>query len=170
MSDRDELATVSASTEVAVQQGTDAVVVSDLAFTELPSVMWDYPPEAGDELRSLHIALLDGLRRDAQHLLSGTLAAMQLERVATFYIKIRWHETHGGWNRQDRNFYMKLYRDAANDLSALNQSKKISPDELHQIVSQHTAKVIAKVLRTMPAEQAQPLFRQFAEALDESAP
>lgn len=167
MTNRDHLAAVPAVVDETVHDG---VVVSDLAFNELPGAMWDLPSEITGDLADLHRSLVDGLRRDARHMPTGVLAALQLERVAYFYIRIRWHEANGWARREDRGAFYKYYRDAANDLASQSQSKKINPEELHQIVSQHTAKIVANVLRTMPTDQAKPLYRRFAAALDESAP
>jgi hypothetical protein len=144
------------------------VVQPELAFDDLPSSMWGAPGSVQGELRQLHASLVDSLRRDARHLPTGVVAAMQLERVAFYYIKIRSHETAGDWpNPRYREHLYKLWRDTANDLAAGAHSTKISPDALHQVVSQHTAKIVASVLSTMPREDAKPLYKRFAQALEE---
>lgn len=145
------------------------IIQPDLAFSDLPSSMWVEPTEFPAELKSLFRSLVDSLRRDAQHLPTGTLGAMQVERVAYYYVRIRWHESAGNWpNPKFREHLYKLYRDAQNDLTAAAHSTKISPDALHQIVSSHTAKIVANVLKSLPREEAQPLLRKFAYALDQN--
>jgi hypothetical protein len=140
----------------------------ELAFDDLPSSMWGLGGDFPQELRQLHSSLVDSLRRDARHLPTGVVAAMQLERVAYYYIKIRYHESAGNWpNPRYREHLYKLWRDSANDLAAGAHSTKISPDALHQIVSSHTAKIVASVLSNLPREQAKPLYQRFASALDE---
>lgn len=155
---------------VSDQSDSDVDLIQpDLAFSDLPSQMWSAPTELPDELRNLHASLVDSLRRDAQHLPTGTLGAMQVERVAYFYVRLRYHETSNNWpNPKYREHLYKLYRDSANDLTAAAHSTKISPDSLHQIVSSHTAKVVASVLGTLPREQASPLYRKFANALEQN--
>lgn len=144
------------------------LVQPDLAFDELPSAMWGAPDDIAGELRQLHSSLIDSLRRDARHLPTGTIAAMQLERVAYYYIRIRAHEATGVWpNSRYREHLYKLWRDAANDLAAGAHSSKISPEALHQIVASHTAKIVANVLQTLPRDQARPLYQRFAKALEE---
>lgn len=169
MTARDHLAPVPDAAPDTVHDGE---IVSDLAFPELPGAMWQLATASAfpTELRDLYFSLVDGLRRDAQHLPVGTVGAMQLERVAFYYVSIRYGELHGGWTRTDRDALYKRYREASNDFAAHGHSKKIDPAELHQIVSNHTAKIVANVLRTMPADQAKPLYRRFAAALDETAP
>lgn len=165
---RDHLAPVP---DVPGQQVAQEVeIVPDVAFSHLPSLMWTSPAQFPEDLRRLYDSLLDSLRRDAQHLPGGTMAAMQIERLAFYYVSIRSFEANGGVTARERDAVYKRYRDAANDVAALGASKKIAPDELHQIVSQHTAKIVANVLRTMPADQAKPLYRRFARALDEGTP
>jgi len=147
------------------------LVSTDLAFDELPSAMWRAPTDATTELQQLHASLVEELRRDAQHLPTGTIAAMQLERVATYYIKIRYHESANNWpNVRYREHLYKLWRDTANDLAAGAHSSKISPDALHQIVSSHTARIVASVLQTLPREQSKPLYQRFAAAIEEGDP
>jgi hypothetical protein len=169
MTSRDHLVPVpSASAE----PGDDIEIVRDLAFPELPHTMWQLTNTISSfpqELQELYYSLVDGLRRDAQHLPVGTIAAMQLERVAFYYVQIRYGEAHGGWTRQDRDALYRRYREASQDFAAHGHSKKINPEELHQIVSQHTAKIVANVLRQLPAAEAQPLYRKFAKALDYGA-
>lgn len=138
----------------------------DLAFNDLPSSMWSASGNLPSELQSLHASLVDSLRRDAQHLPTGTLGALQVERVATYYVRIRYHEAASNWpNAKYREHLYKLYRDAQNDLTAAAHSTKISPEALHQIVSSHTAKLVAEVLGNLPREQAKPLYVEFARAL-----
>jgi hypothetical protein len=147
------------------------LVQNDLAFDQLPSHMWSAPADATNELRQLHASLVEELRRDAQHLPTGTIAAMQLERVATYYVKIRYHESLNNWpNGRYREHLYKLWRDTANDLAAGAHSSKISPDALHQIVSSHTARIVASVLQTLPREQSKPLYQRFAAAIEEGDP
>lgn len=144
------------------------LVQPDLAFDELPSSMWGAPGEVASEMRQLHASLIDSLRRDARHLPTGVVAAMQLERVATYYVKIRSHEALNNWpNPKYREHLYKLWRESANDLAAGAHSTKISPEALHQIVSSHTAKIVANVLQTLPREQSKPLYQRFAQALEE---
>lgn len=168
MTARDHLVPVPDASHTIVH---DAEIVSDLAFPQLPGAMWQLTTatQFPSELQELYFSLIDGLRRDAQHLPVGTVGAMQLERVAFYYVSIRYGEAHGGWTRADRDALYKRYREASNDFASHGHSKKIDPAELHQIVSNHTAKIVANVLRTMPADQAKPLYRRFAAALDESA-
>lgn len=154
---------------VPVQEDQDVELVQpELAFDELPSAMWGAPGEVSADLRQLHASLVDSLRRDARHLPTGTVAAMQLERVAFYYIKIRSHESLSNWpNPRYREHLYKLWRDASNDLAAGAHSTKISPESLHHIVSSHTAKIVANVLQTLPREEAKPLYQRFAQALEE---
>lgn len=154
----------------AQQVAQEVEIVPDLAFSHLPSSMWTSPAQFPEELRRLYDSLLDSLRRDAQHLPGGTMAAMQIERLAFYYVTIRGFEMNGGSTAREREAVYKRYRDTANDVAALGASKKLAPEELHQIVSQHTAKIVANVLRTMPSDQAKPLYRRFARALDEGTP
>lgn len=154
----------------AAELSQEVEIVQEVAFGHLPSLMWHSPAQFPDDLRQLYNSLIDSLRRDAQHLPGGTVAAMQLERLAFYYVTVRNFEANGGFSAREREAVYKRYRDAANDVAALGQNKKIAPEELHQIVSQHTAKIVANVLRTMPAEQAKPLYRRFARALDEGTP
>lgn len=147
------------------------LVQNDLAFDQLPSHMWAAPSDATNELRQLHASLVEELRRDAQHLPTGTIAAMQLERVATYYIKIRYHESLNNWPTvRYREHLYKLWRDTANDLAAGAHSSKISPEALHQIVSSHTARIVASVLQTLPREESTPLYKRFAAAIEEGDP
>ena len=145
-------------------------IVPEVAFSHLPSSMWTSPAQFPEDMRRLYDSLLDSLRRDAQHLPGGTMAAMQIERLAFYYVALRNFEANGGTTAREREAFYKRYRDTANDVAALGASKKLAPEELHQIVSQHTAKIVANVLRTMPADQAKPLYRRFARALDEGTP
>ena len=146
---------------------TEAEIVPDVAFSHLPSRMWDSPAHFTEDFRRLYDSLLDSLRRDAQHLPGGTMVSMQIERLAFYYVSLRQFEANGGVTARERDAVYKRYRDAANDVAALATSKKLAPEELHQIVSQHTAKIVANVLRTLPAEHAKPLYKRFARALDE---
>lgn len=138
------------------------------AFSNLPQEMWSLPSVVKDSaLRDLHTQLLKGLRRDAMHLPTGTLQAMQLERIAYYYIYIRWRDTHNSWlNDKDRSATYKLWRDLSSDFCAVAYGNKISPEALHGIVATHTAKVVAHVLRTLPAAQSRPLYAKFAAALE----
>lgn len=143
----------------------------EFAYSELPEIMWSLPGHIADEsLRQLHASLLRGLRRDAAHLPTGTLQSMQLERVAYYYILIRYRDATNSWtNSRDKQAVYKLWRDLAADFTHVAYSNKISPDDLHAIVASHTAKIVASVLRTMPNNEARPLYSKFAAAL-ESAP
>lgn len=147
------------------------IVQAEVAFGTLPAVMWQAPVDVIEDLKNLHTSLIESLRRDAQHLPTGTIAAMQLERVAYFYIRLRYHEMLGNWpNPRYREHLYKLWRDSANDLVSASQSSKISPEALHKIVSSHTARVVANVLQTIPREQANPLYRKFAAELEAGEP
>lgn len=138
------------------------------AFTELPDNMWELPSIVTDSaLRDLHSILVRGLRRDAAHLPTGTLQAMQLERIAYYYIFIRWRDMKNSWlNDRDRSATYKLWRDLSADFCSVAYGNKISPEALHGIVATHTAKVVAHVLRTLPSDQSRPLYAKFAAALE----
>lgn len=138
------------------------------AFSDLPELMWDLPAAiANASLRDLHQKLIRGLRRDAMHLPTGTLQAMQLERIAFYYVYIRWREMNDSWaSDRERSSTYKLWRDLASDFNSVAYGNKISPEDLHAIVATHTAKVVAGVLRTVPQEQARPLYAKFATALE----
>ncbi len=144
------------------------LVQPDLAFSDLPTSMWALPPDIPQELQQLHASLVDSLRRDARHIPSGVVGAMQCERLAAYYIEIRHRESVRMWpSPRYREHLMKSYRDTSNDLTAAHQSNKIDPEQLHRIVSSHTAKIVANVLQGLPREQAKPLYQRFAAALDE---
>jgi hypothetical protein len=138
------------------------------AFDDLPEKMWELPSEITDRsLRDLHSRLIRGLRKDAAHLPTGTLQAMQLERIAYYYIYIRWNEMTGSWSGpRDRGVTYKLWRDLSSDFCSVAYGNKISPDTLHTIVATHTAKVVAQVLKTLPSDQSRPLYAKFAAALE----
>ncbi|MFA7264910.1 MAG: hypothetical protein WC054_01120 [Candidatus Nanopelagicales bacterium] len=141
----------------------------DLAYADLPSAMWRAPQGVSEELGQLHAALVDSLRRDTRHIATGVVGAIHAERLAYYYIRIRHHELTASWpNEKYRVHLYKMHREAALDLAAGHQSAKISPEALHQIVASHTAKIVANVLQHMPREEAAPLYRMFAAALDES--
>ena len=145
------------------------LVQPDLAFAELPSAMWELPPDIPADFRQLHASLVDSLRRDARHIPTGVVGAMQCERLAAFYIEIRFREARRVWpSPRYREHLMKSYRDAANDLAAGHASNKMDPELLHRIVSSHTAKIVASVLQGLPKEEARPLYQRFAQALEES--
>lgn len=143
-----------------------------IAYADFPEQMWALPEVIADEsLRELHARLISGMRRDAQHLPTGTLQAMQLERIAFYYILIRWREMQDNWTSdRERSSTYKLWRDLTTDFNQTAYGNKISPEDLHAIVATHTAKVVAGVLRTMPAEQARPLYAKFASALEAPDP
>jgi hypothetical protein len=146
------------------------IVQQELAFADLPMAMWSPPADCPQELRQLHASLVDSLRRDARHIPAGVVGAMQCERLAAYYIEIRHREMSRIWpSAKYREHLYKLYRDASNDLVSGYHSNKIAPETLHQIVSSHTAKIVATVLQSLPREQAKPLYQRFAEALDEAA-
>jgi hypothetical protein len=149
-----------------VLQDTEAT-----AFDELPETMWNLPAAIADEsMRDLHAQLIRGLRRDAAHLPTGTLQSMQLERIAYYYILIRYRDHTNTWSSpRDRLSTYKLWRDLSSDFNSVAYGNKISPEDLHAIVASHTAKLVASVLRTMPHTEARPLYAKFAAALD-SAP
>ncbi len=138
------------------------------AFAELPEVMWELPARVADAaLRDLHAQLVRGMRRDASHLPTGTMQAMQVERICTVYIQIRYNESSGRFRSEsDRKAMYKLWRDLTADFNAVVYNGKVSPEDLHHIVQTHTAKIIAAVLSGLPAEQARPLYPVFASALD----
>jgi hypothetical protein len=141
---------------------------SDFAYADLPESMWSLPGHIADEsLRTLHAQLIRGLRRDAAHLPTGTLQSMQLERIAYYYILIRYRDATNTWpNSRDKFSVYKLWRDLAADFTHVAYGNKISPEDLHAIVASHTAKVVASVLRTMPSAEARPLYSKFAAALE----
>lgn len=141
---------------------------SALAYDELPAEMWTLPATiANDSLRELHAQLIRGLRRDAAHLPTGTLQSMQLERIAYYYILIRYRDLTNTWpSPRDRLGTYKLWRDLSADFNSVAYGNKISPEDLHAIVASHTAKLVAGVLRTLPQHEAKPLFVKFAAALD----
>lgn len=149
-----------------------AVAIDDdppVAFDDLPDNMWALPAAVTDSaLRALHTTLVRGLRRDAAHLPTGTLQAMQLERIAYYYIYIRWMDMREAWSPagKDRQSIYKLWRDLSSDFCSVAYGNKISPEMLHGIVATHTAKVVASVLRTLPADQSRPLYSKFAAALE----
>lgn len=153
-------------------QGNSPVVVGTaelpLAYEELPETMWELPSLVADEsLRALHAQLIRGLRRDAAHLPTGTLQSMQLERIAYYYILIRYKDHTNTWSSpRDRIGTYKLWRDLASDFNSVAYGNKISPEDLHAIVASHTAKIVASVLRTMPHHEARPLYSKFAAALE----
>lgn len=138
------------------------------AFSDLPEVMWDLPQRVASEtLRELHSSLMQGMRRDAAHLPTGTLQAMQIERICTIYVLIRFNESVGEWRSDsDRRSTYKLWRDLTVDFNSVVYGGKVSPDDLRNIVQAHTAKIIAAVLAGLPAAQARPLYPMFASALD----
>jgi hypothetical protein len=146
----------------------DAPPETPEAFAELPEVMWELPARIADAtLRDLHASLVRGMRRDAAHLPTGTLQAMQLERICSIYIHIRYNESTGRWRSEsDRRAMYKLWRDLTSDFNATVYNGKISPEDLHNIIQSHTAKIIAAVLSSLPSEQARPLYPVFATALD----
>lgn len=165
MASRDHLQPVPMNVE---GLGDIEIVQPDLAFTDLPVSMWDVPSDITSDLRQLYASLVDSLRRDARHVPSGVVAAMQCERVAAYYIRLRHHESTNSWpSPRYREHLYKLYRDATLDLAAGHHSNKISPEALHQIVASHTAKIVANVLQSLPRDQAKPLFQRFAAALEE---
>ena len=141
---------------------------SDLAYGELPEEMWELPATiADDSLRSLHAHIVRGLRRDATHLPTGMLQSMQLERIAYYYILIRYRDATNTWgSNRDRLSIYKLWRDLASDFTHVAYGNKISPEDLHAIVASHTAKIVAGVLRTMPNAESRPLYAKFAAALE----
>lgn len=167
MSGRDHLQPVADPPEET--PGTDLEVVNpDLAFSDLPSAMWAFPNGLPDEYEQLHSAVVDSLRRDARHLPVHSVAAMQIERLAGLYIKIRWHEALNNWpNVRYHEWIYKEWRSLANDVASSGYSNKISPEELHQIVSAHTAKIVASVLQHLPREESRVLYKKFAAALEE---
>jgi hypothetical protein len=140
------------------------------AFDELPETMWNLPAAiADDSMRDLHAQLIRGLRRDAAHLPTGTLQSMQLERIAYYYILIRYRDHTNTWSSpRDRLATYKLWRDLSSDFNSVAYGNKISPEDLHAIVASHTAKLVAGVLRSMPHNEARPLYAKFAAALDSS--
>lgn len=141
------------------------------AFEELPEAMWELPHVVADSaLRELHSQLIRGLRRDARHLPTGTLHAMQLERIAYYYILIRYNDANESWSSETdkRNTY-KLWRDLSSDFNQIAFGRKISPEDLHAVVASHTAKIVANVLRQIPNDQAKPLYAKFAAELDADA-
>lgn len=143
-------------------------VEPEFAYQDLPESMWSLPGHIADEsLHALHAQLVRGLRRDAAHLPTGTLQSMQLERIAYYYILIRYRDSTDTWsNSRDKLSVYKLWRDLAADFTHVAYGNKISPDDLHAIVASHTAKVVASVLRTMPSNEARPLYSKFAAALE----
>lgn len=153
------------------EPGTDIEVSHpDLAFDDLPMAMWAPPVGLSEEFEQLHASLTDALRRDARHLPTGVVAALQLERVAGLYIKIRYHESTTTWpNERYREWAYKTWRALAKDVSEAGHSNKIAPEQLHLIVSSHTAKIVASVLSSMPDDVAKPLYRKFAQALEEES-
>jgi hypothetical protein len=140
------------------------------SFKELPSEMWELPAQIADaSLRDLHSHLLAGMRRDVEHMPTGTLQAMQLERICYYYILIRYHESTGTWrDSADKRALYKLWRDLSSDFNATVYGGKISSDDLNNIVQANTARVVAAVLSSLPSEQARPLYGAFAAALDSS--
>ena len=140
----------------------------DIAYEDLPEVMWELPAViASESLRDLHSQLVRGLRRDAAHLPTGTLQSMQLERIAYYYILIRYRDHTNTWTSpRDRLAIYKLWRELSSDFNSVAYGNKISPEDLHAIVASHTAKLVAGVLRTMPNHEARPLYAKFAAALD----
>jgi hypothetical protein len=139
------------------------------AFGELPEVMWSLPERVADgALRDLHEHLMRGMRRDASHLPTGVLQAMQVERICTIYIQIRFNESTNRWRSEgDRRALYKLWRDLTSDFNVTVYNGKVSPEDLHNIVQTNTAKIVAAVLSRLPREQANPLYAVFASALDD---
>lgn len=145
------------------------VIVPQESYKELPDSMWQLPKSIADSaFRDLHERLISGLRRDTAHLPTGTLQAMQIERIAYYYIVIRFNEMRLGdaWSTKEKNAMYKLWRDLASDFNQVAYGNKISPEDLHAIVATHTAKIVAKVLRSIPNDQAKPLYEKFAAALE----
>lgn len=140
------------------------------AFGGLPSVMWALPSRIAEPaLRDLHVHLVRGMRKDAAHLPTGTLQAMQLERICTLYVTIRYNEATNRWRSDsDRRALYKLWRDLTSDFNVTVYNGKISPEDLHNIIQTNTAKIIAAVLSGLPKDQARPLYAVFATALDAS--
>lgn len=143
-------------------------VVLPEAFADLPASMWELSTRVADAtLRELHTSLVHGMRRDAAHLPTGTLQAMQIERICSVYILIRFNESTGQWRSDsDRRATYKLWRDLTVDFNSIVYGGKVSPDDLRNIVQTHTAKIIAAVLAGLPVDQARPLYPMFASALD----
>jgi len=139
------------------------------AFAELPDVMWGLSSQVADvALRELHEHLVRGMRRDAAHLPTGTLQAMQVERICAIYVWIRYSESVNRWRSEaDRRSMYKLWRDLTSDFNATVYNGKVSPEDLRNIVQTNTAKVIAAVLSGLPRDQARPLYAAFASALDD---